>query len=76
MTANGFQVRLQSLDFAVMGAYMLVLEREDRALARESHAARRAGRRPATRLAEIDARAYYVFADGMVAPWHAARASA
>ena len=47
-----------------------------RRLARESHAARRTGRRPPTRLAEIDASSYYVFGEGVVAPWHAARESA
>jgi hypothetical protein len=45
-------------------------------LARRSQEARDAGRLPATRLVEIDPARYYVFADGMVAPWHSARESA
>jgi phosphatidylserine/phosphatidylglycerophosphate/cardiolipin synthase-like enzyme len=47
-----------------------------RRLARESQAARQATERPLTRLVEIDPAAYYVFADGLVAPWRSARESA
>jgi phosphatidylserine/phosphatidylglycerophosphate/cardiolipin synthase-like enzyme len=47
-----------------------------RCLARETQEARCAGRRPSTRVVEIDPARYYTFAEGVVAPWHAARESA
>jgi phosphatidylserine/phosphatidylglycerophosphate/cardiolipin synthase-like enzyme len=47
-----------------------------RRLAREGRTDQRAGRSLSTRLVEIDPARYYVFADGVIAPWQAARESA
>jgi phospholipase D1/2 len=44
-----------------------------RRLAADARAARVAGRRAASRLAEIDPASYYVFAAGTVAPWRDAQ---
>lgn len=44
-----------------------------RRLAAEAEHDRRGGRRPATRLVEIDPRRYYTFAENAVAPWQALR---